>query len=127
MYIIATRDLSWAKVGLVSTAANVGRRRTALERANREPGSERYEPYGVLVVATFEGLTYVGPQAEANWHIAESLESAMRLVIAREVGKFTEHYEWLTPRAPSRRFPAGGWTEVVEKAWDEVAPLWKGI
>ena len=72
-----------------------------------------------------EGWTYDDGDEEGwsrRWAGVEHLESTVRLVLARRLGRFSHWADWIELDAP---VGDGQWAELLQQAWQEVGALGK--
>lgn len=77
------------------------------------------------IVATLEGLVLgpYGDQFYERWAEVEHLESALRLVLARRLGRLAVWTDWIHIDKPVEE---DQWSDLVQAAWGEVSRLGRG-
>jgi hypothetical protein len=126
LYVMVAADGATAKVGALESAANADKR---LRRVQAHHRGRNAEPVGfplrLVLVAELEGLVLgdPGPIRDARWALVEHLESAMRLVLARRLGRLSGWPEWIHVDSA---LDADQWTAQVESAWAVVDDLGHG-
>ena len=125
LYVMVTDDGCDAKVGALEKAANADRRLLQVAKKHStqtsipslEGASMR-----LAVVAELVGLA-LGEPGDVffeRWAEVEHLESAMRLVLARRLGRLARWADWIHLDPP---IDDAQWVAHVEAAWREVSRL----
>jgi hypothetical protein len=126
LYVMVAADGATAKVGALESAANADNRLRTVEAHHRGRNAEPAGfPLRLVVVAELEGLVLgeAGPTRDACWASVEHLESAMRLVLARHLGRLSGWPEWIHVDSALN---ADQWVAHVEAAWAVVDGLGHG-
>ncbi|MEM9714570.1 MAG: hypothetical protein AAGA17_20275 [Actinomycetota bacterium] len=125
IYAMVTADGSKVKIGACEHGGNALRRRTAVERTLRSKfDDESLYPLELAVVSEIEGLALGDDRDEAwdeRWKEVEHLESAMRLAVARRVGRLSRLVDYVEVE----RVPIS-WSETMDAAWIGVLRLASG-
>ena len=125
LYVMVTADGCDVKVGALEKAARAERRlrEVAKHHLTRIPTPPPEDaPMRLAVVAELDGLV-LGPPGDVfyeRWAEVEHLESAMRLVLARRLGRLARWSDWIHLDQP---IDDGQWVDHVEAAWLEVSRL----
>ena len=136
LYVMVAAHGRLAKVGALESAANVEARRQSIERhqRTRDDDASAY-PLSVVAVGEVKGLVvgryrwvdghwdYHGGQQgfDQRWADVEHLESAVRLCLARRLGRLSRWPDWIELDKPIGSDEA--WLESFEAAWAEVDRL----
>ena len=125
LYVMVTSDGLAAKVGALESSANAEKRLRRVDAAHRvrEPASS---PIRLAVVVELEDLPIAGDHdadSEERWAEVEHLESALRLVLARRLGRVSRWTDWIQL---DRSLESDAWVAAVEAGWLEVCQLGRG-
>jgi hypothetical protein len=136
LYVIVAAHGRLAKVGALESADNVQRRLRRVERDHRTRDDDpEAHPLRVVLVGEIEGLVvggyrwvddgwvYDGGKAgfDQRWAEVEHLESAVRLGVARRVGRVARWADWIEVDRPSMTDTA--WLSAFQSSWLEVDQL----
>lgn len=125
LYVMVAADGFSAKVGALEKARNAEQRLhdVAKDHPTRKPApAPECFPIRLAVVATLQGLVLgpYGDQFYERWAQVEHLEWALRLVLARRLGRLAGWTDWIHIDKPVED---DQWSDIVEDAWQEVSRL----
>lgn len=119
LYVMVVADGRAAKVGALESAANAEKRVRRVEAAHlarqSDAGSVR-----LAVVVELEDVAIAGDRdadSEERWAGVEHLESALRLVLARRLGRVARWTDWILL---DHALTDDAWVAAVEAAWPEI-------
>ena len=123
VYVMVLADGQGAKVGALEAAANAPVRLKRVQEAHRrrEPGAAY--PMRLVVVLEIADLAISGDHdvdSEERWAEVEHLEAALRLSLARRVGRLARWADWIHV---DRALDDTEWVGVVQTAWTEVTKI----
>lgn len=124
LYVMVTADGHAAKVGALESAANAWARLRRVEAHHRKlvVGAAGYA-MRLAVVAELADLAIGGDhdvESEERWAEVEHLESALRLVLARRLGRVARWTDWIHVDSALSN---DEWARAVEEAWHDVDAL----
>lgn len=135
LYVMVMHDGGAAKVGALESARNAAARLRRVEQKQRQrlPDTAAY-PMRLAAVGEIAGLNlgqYRGTDGrwvyddrdafDRRWAEVEHLESAIRLVLARRLGRLSQWPDWITVERPLGSDES--WVEEFRSAWEEVDRL----
>lgn len=123
LYVMAVADGSSAKVGALETADNALARLSRVQAAHRRREPTASFPMALAVVLEVVDLPIAGDRdadSEERWAELEHLESALRLVLARRLGRVARWTDWIHINEP---ISPDELATVVDEAWSEVCSL----
>lgn len=134
LYVMVMADGRAAKVGALESAANASARLHGVEQKQGARAPESGYPMRLAVVGELVGLNlgryhwrdgvWVYDDREAfdqRWAEVEHLESAVRLVLARRLGRLSKWADWIHLDVPIASNDA--WAAQFVTAWQEVDQL----
>lgn len=121
LYVMVAADGLTAKVGALEAAANAPQRLRRVDAAHRiRHDSPSSFPIRLAVVVELEDLAITGDRdedSEERWAEVEHLESALRLALARRVGRLARWSDWIHVDVA---MDDSEWKRQVEDAWSDV-------
>lgn len=118
--MVAANGLS-AKVGALERVDRAEGRLREVERKHRTRVEDLSNfPMRLAVVIELDGLFVNGADGDEMWAITTHLESAMRFVLARRVGRLAAWADWIHVDVP---LSFSEWLSAVEAAWADVEVL----
>lgn len=123
LYVMVVADGTSAKVGALETASNALARLSRVQAAHRHREPTASFPMALAVVLEIADLPIKGDHdsdSEERWAELEHLESALRLVLARRLGRVARWTDWIHI---DESMSLGQWVGSVEQAWSEVCSL----
>jgi hypothetical protein len=130
LYVMVMAHGREAKIGALEKARRAERRLrevdATLVKRGREAGCF---PVGLALIAELDGLV-VGPPGSPGsperthyyerWALVEHLESALRVTLARRLGRLSAATDWIHVEQP---LTIAGWITEVKDAWTTVCAL----
>lgn len=124
LYVMVLASGRAAKVGALEAATNAPERlrRVEADHRRRDPDAAGY-PMRLAVIIEISDLPIAGDhdaESEERWAEVEHLESALRLVLARRLGRVARWTDWIHMH---HKLTESGWEREVQEAWCEVRNL----
>lgn len=124
LYVMVAANGLSAKIGAVERVDRAEGRLREVERKQRTRVEDASTfPMRLAVVMELDGLFVNGADGHNMWAITTHLESAMRFVLARRVGRLAAWPDWIHVDSP---LTFSDWLTAVEAAWIEVTALGRG-
>lgn len=120
LYVMIVASGTSAKVGALEAATNAPVRLSRVQAAHRRREPNAGYPMRLAVVLELCDLPIAGDhdiESEERWAEVEHLESALRLVLARRLGRLARWTDWIHVQRP---LTDAEWVGEIEKAWIEV-------
>lgn len=121
LYVMVTADGTAAKIGACERVDRAEGRLREVEKKQRTRTEDLAAyPIRLAIVAELKGLAVDGEDGDEMWSITTHLESAVRLVLARRLGRLAAWSDWIHVDQP---LSAELWHSEFLSAWTEVAAL----
>jgi hypothetical protein len=116
---MVTADQLLAKVGALESVANAESRLLGVGKKQRDRSMDLVcYPIRLAVIAELEDVVLPHDSGyDERWAKVEHVESAVRLALARQVGRLHRWTDWVHVERPIK---LQQWTELVQRTWLDV-------
>ena len=124
LYVMILAHGGSAKIGALESTLNATIRLGRVQAAHRRrDADDSCYPMRLAVVIEIEDLPIAGDHdadSEERWAEVEHLESALRLVLARRLGRLARWTDWIHIETA---IDDAEWPRLIDEAWDDVVAL----
>lgn len=123
LYVMVVADGTTAKIGALEAASNAPARLVQVQRAHSRREPQASYPMRLAVVLEICDLPMGRERdldSEERWAEVEHLESALRLVLSRRLGRLARWPDWIHVQRPLADAQS---VEQIQDAWIEVGRI----